>query len=545
MEKRVIIAIAIAAIVLIGYPFYMKSLTPESPQGEVSAPGTTTESPTAPPVRAKGPVESITKTIGKLLGTTDESTTHARTQSASKTPGPDDESVVTINTPLYRAVISSYGAGVKSFELKEHKKSLEDDSALVDIVSNSGDELPLQTLVNISALPKVINFTPSVETVTLSGSDEREVRFYWTSPEGITIEKSYLFSAKNYSIKGSLKVVNGSNQQVDGSLDSILTAFYETEYPRFHSGPVTQSNNKATRLDLDDNTQTGQMAPGWLGLEDKFFLQALIPDINSPLSWKQGFVREGEARTSVTYPVALRPGTESTVDYKAYLGPKEYDVLLAENVSLETAIEFGFFAFMAKPVLVVLNFFDRYVKNYGLAIIILTIIIKILFHPLTKKSLESMKDMQKVQPQMKAIKERHKNDKTKQNKEIMDLYKKHKVNPLGGCLPMILQIPVFIALYEVLSVAIELRHSPFFLWIVDLSEKDPYYVTPLIMGATMFLQQKMTPTTMDPAQAKMMMFMPVIFTFLFLKFPAGLVLYWLVNNVITVAQHWQIHKAHA
>jgi len=198
---------------------------------------------------------------------------------------------------------------------------------------------------------------------------------------------------------------------------------------------------------------------------------------------------------------------------------------------------------MAKPMLVVLNFVEKYLGNYGLAIILVTIIIKLIFYPLSKHSLKSMRDMQQLQPQLAALKEKYKDDKDKMNKELMGMYKRYKVNPLGGCLPMVLRIPVFIALYEVLYVAIELRHAPLFFWIHDLSAKDPYYITPLIMGATMFLQQKMTPSTMDPNQAKIMLIMPVVFTFMFLSFPSGLVLYWLVNNILTVGQQYYIQKS--
>jgi len=188
--------------------------------------------------------------------------------------------------------------------------------------------------------------------------------------------------------------------------------------------------------------------------------------------------------------------------------------------------------------LVVLKFFYQYTGNYGVAIIILTILIKILFHPLTRKQYESMREMQKIQPKMQAIREKFKNDKERMNREVMDLYRTHKINPLGGCWPMLLQIPVFFALYKALLNSIELRHAPFMLWIQDLSEKDPCYVTPIIMGVTMFLQQKMTPAAGDPNQQKMMMFMPIIFTFLFLSFPSGLVLYWLVNNILTIGQQF-------
>jgi YidC/Oxa1 family membrane protein insertase len=213
---------------------------------------------------------------------------------------------------------------------------------------------------------------------------------------------------------------------------------------------------------------------------------------------------------------------------------------------LKASINYGFFDFIAKPLNQFLNFLHDYVGNYGVAIIILTIIIKALFWPLSHKSYKSMEQMKKLQPMMAKIREKHADDREKMNAEIMQLYKTYKVNPAGGCLPMLMQIPVFFALYQALLGAIELRHAAFIphlpftdmVWLADLSAKDPYYITPLIMGATMFLQQRMSPPMGDPMQAKIMMFMPVIFTFLFLNFPAGLVVYWLVNNVLSIGQQW-------
>jgi YidC/Oxa1 family membrane protein insertase len=247
-------------------------------------------------------------------------------------------------------------------------------------------------------------------------------------------------------------------------------------------------------------------------------------------------------RSEVQAELDIGPGETAEYAYTMFAGPKVFSKLRGYGVGLEAAIEFGVFKFMAKPFLAVLNQFQGYLKNYGLAIILFTFIIKVIFYPLTKHSLTSMKEMQKVAPQLKAIKERFKGDKERLNKETMGLYKKYKINPLSGCLPMVMQIPVFIALYEVLYVAIELRHAPLFFWITDLSAKDPYYITPLLMGGSMFLQQKMSPSSPDPTQAKMMMLMPVVFTFMFLSFPSGLVLYWLVNNILSVAQQYKINK---
>ena len=200
------------------------------------------------------------------------------------------------------------------------------------------------------------------------------------------------------------------------------------------------------------------------------------------------------------------------------------------------------FAFLVKPLLSVLTFFYGVFGNYGWAIIFLTILIKIIFFPLTHKSFKSMKGLQKIQPYVKVIQERHKDDRQKMNEEMIELYKKHQVNPLGGCLPMLLQIPVFISLYHALFFSIELRGAPFMGWITDLSVADPYYVTPVMMGVTMFLQQKMTPSVGDPVQQKIMLMLPIVFTFLFVTFPAGLVIYWTINNLLTIAQQYYIYK---
>jgi YidC/Oxa1 family membrane protein insertase len=208
----------------------------------------------------------------------------------------------------------------------------------------------------------------------------------------------------------------------------------------------------------------------------------------------------------------------------------------------EKLIDFGFFTIVAKPLLWLLNLTHHVTKNYGIDIIILSILLKVIFLPLTQISLKSMKEMQKVQPEMARLKEMYKNDKARIQQEVMLLYKRRKINPLSGCLPMLIQIPVFIALYNVLQNTFEMRHAPFMLWIMDLSAKDPIYITPLIMGATMVIQQKMTPTAADPAQAKLFMLMPIMFTFLFLSLPSGLVLYWLVTNVLSIAHQYYMTK---
>ncbi len=270
-------------------------------------------------------------------------------------------------------------------------------------------------------------------------------------------------------------------------------------------------------------------------------MQALAPDnkIDQVLINYRPNLIENRFSTS---SFVLLPGHSEVFQGVAYLGPKKLETLSAGDSSFEEAIHFGFFHFLAKPLFDVLRFFNSFIHNYGFSIILLTICIKSIFWPLTHKSYKSMQGMQKLQPEMKRLKEKYADDKQRLNQEMMSFYRDNKVNPLGGCLPILIQIPVFFSLYKVLLDSIELRHAPFIFWISDLSAKDPYYITPIIMGASMFLQQKLTPTNLDPTQEKVMLMMPVIFTFLFLNFPAGLVIYWLINNLLTILQQLIIRR---
>jgi YidC/Oxa1 family membrane protein insertase len=277
----------------------------------------------------------------------------------------------------------------------------------------------------------------------------------------------------------------------------------------------------------------------WSAIQDKYFLSVLMPQKASAALAK----KEGDKLVSagVRFPA---PAAGSTMAMQLYAGPKEYDTLKGLNAGLEDTIDFGWFVFgswglvkaVAKPIFYVLRFLHEFTHNYGVTIILLTMLIKLMFVPLQYKSYKSMKQMQVIQPKVLAIQNKFKDDRERLNKELIKLYKDHRVNPVGGCLPMVLQMPVFVALFNILYMTIDLRQAPFMLWIKDLSVQDPYYVLPIIMGATMVIQQKITPTTMDPMQAKIMLFLPVFMTFLFVNFPAGLVLYWLTNNTLTITQ---------
>jgi YidC/Oxa1 family membrane protein insertase len=327
-------------------------------------------------------------------------------------------------------------------------------------------------------------------------------------------------------------------------------------------GIVLLLNDKLEKVKIkkasEPKDQAGRV--DWMAYEDAFFISAVIPDQPSKASFKGRLLPSGILEATYMPPsISLHPSDRASSSYTLYLGPRELGTLKQLGKNLERAVTFGWTDIIAKPLLYLLRFFNQYIHNYGVSIILLTILIKILFWPLTHKSYKSMKEMQKLQPRMAKMREKYKNNKAQLNKEMMALYKTYKVNPMGGCLPMIIQLPVFFALFRILGSAIELRQAPFMLWINDLSAPDrlfnfpftipfmsPPYGIPvltLLMGASMFLQQKMTPTPGDPTQAKIMMFLPLIFTFMFINFPSGLVLYWLVNNILSIGQQYRIHKS--
>ena len=380
------------------------------------------------------------------------------------------------------------------------------------------------------------------------------VTFKAITPEGLAVYKTYKFKGDSYGFDLSVKVANHTGQPLEGHMDLALTA----NFAGVDSGNYGFLGFYGVVNNHLEDIKTGKLKEvkayngkiDWASLDEGYFLAAMVP-----LSAAKSLltVKEGPAdfmTLTLRNPETLPPGQEVQTGYTLYFGPKDLDALKAVNPVLERAVNFGWFDFLGKPMLWALKYIDRYVHNYGWSLVILTLLTRvILFYP-NHKAYKSMKEMQKLQPKVAKIREKFKDDKEAMNKELMALYRTFKVNPLGGCLPMALQMPIFIALYNVLSYAIELRHASFIntfpftnvVWLADLSAKDPLLLTPLVMGATMVIQQKMTPSPGDPAQAKMMMLLPIIFTFLFLNFASGLVVYWLINNVLSIIQQYYTNK---
>ena len=526
MEKRVVIAIVLSIAVLYGYSFLMpqppQKVAQQNPQAQQSSPAQPQAAPAAP-VSAAPPAAPV-----------------------AAVPARD----ITVDTDLYTAVFSTRGGSLKSLVLKKYHDKAGPGGKDVSLITEEAPEnFTLKSEAKGFAVDPAAVCSVNSDGLAVGKGDKRELEFTCSSPQGTVLKKAYTIRGGSYGIDLNQQLVNSGAAKQEGVLRLILNNHVDTSVKesRFEEhGPITLAGkdvNTVKMKDLEKGPKTYEAEVHWTGFADKYFLTAVMP-VNGTLGGVTVRDNKGYVENTISSaPIPLNPGETFSLPYRLYFGPKDLDLLKGEGNQLERAIDLGWFSSVAKPLLYALKFLYRYVRNYGIAIIIITVVIKILFYPLTYKSYKSMKEMQKLQPKMAELKEKYKNDRDAMNKAVMELYQTHKVNPLGGCLPMLVQMPIFIALYRALMSSIELRHAPFMLWIHDLSARDPYYVTPIVMGATMFVQQRMTPSAgMDPAQAKMMMMLPVIFTVMFINMPAGLVLYWLVNNILTIAQQAYINK---
>jgi YidC/Oxa1 family membrane protein insertase len=483
---------------------------------------------------------------------------------------------IKVETPHYLAVFSTKGGALKSFRLKGYQQDCAECSddiyprikrlfintaetpktkskELVELV-NVKNDMPYPLTVSFPQssvdIPPDTVFEANVSKLDLLNTKEKKsLTFTQTYNNKIKVEKIFTFDSDNYTIGLDVKVINLTSEALTQTPQLSWLQYVDPRQETDsygHDGPVISVARSIEQQDLKKISKEKSLGPNvlWGAYESKYFIASVIPP--NPSLTNVTVVRDMNDVVSVNIKglKEIIPGKQiNNINYVLYLGPKDYETLKTLNVGLEDSIDFGsWLKWLAIPLLYVLNFLNQFAHNYGLAIIILTLLIKIIFWPLGNMSYKSMKEMQKIQPQIKELQNKYQNDKAKLSQETMAMYKAHKVNPFGGCLPMLIQIPVFFGLYKTLLYCIELRHSPFIWWLQDLSAKDPYYITPIIMGVTQFIQQKMTPSMGDPMQAKIMLFMPVIMTFFFLNFPSGLVIYWLFNNILGIGQQLYINK---
>ncbi len=474
--------------------------------------------------------------------------------------------------------ISSVGLRFDDIILRDYKESVKKDSKTITLLSPKKTEFPYfaefgwTTTKNID-LPQEETKWKVIQGKKLGPG--KPITFQWTSPDGliftrkISVDDNYLFT-----IEQSVK--NNTNQR---HVLSPYGRINRTGTPKtsgfyiLHEGPIAVLDNRLLEVDYDDlldnqNTRTSSKG-GWIGITDKYWLVALIPDQNKMI--EAGFkskIKDKERYQAeyISGEIEVPANGEIKVTSNLFVGAKEVNLLdiYSKKLSLnmfDRAVDFGWFYIITKPLFNLLHWFSGVFGNVGLSILALTVVIRIILFPLANKSFKSMSKMKLLTPKMQEIRERYKNDKMKMQQEIMSLYKNEKVNPLSGCLPILIQIPIFFALYKVLFVTLETRHEPFYGWITDLSAPDPTTIFnlfglinfnppgflmigawPILMALTMYLQQKLNPAPPDPMQAKIMSFLPLIFLFLFATFPAGLVVYWTWNNILSIAQQWIIMK---
>ena len=525
MEKRVVLFLVLALTIIVFYPLLLEKMgiiTPAPPVDEEFHEGGFTlldPDESAPVLSEEAPALFLPEAVAPM-----DSTFVV-------------EQDVIVNTDLYRAVFSSAGGVLKSWTLKKHLTSDPQDRQPIELVADTEVSYPHPLVVlNEASEP---NHPFSTALYAVEGGDlelsefepDGHLTFWYQDPHtGASIAKRMTFSNDAYLVDLEIETTG----LTDPYVVSLGTNFGVTEWNDQTfigiNGPATFINGEIDKTS-PDTEETREGIIRWVALQDKYFISALIADDSADGGGAEGkvkvFPREDKL-FSTGVVIDPLPGLH-TVRYQLYAGPKSYDGLRDLNVGLEDTIDFGWFIYgswslvraVAKPLFSVLSFLYDYTHNYGMAIILLTVGVKILFAPLTYKAYVSMKAMAKLQPKMLEIQKKYKDDRQKMNVEVMSLYKTEKVNPVGGCLPILLQMPVFISLFNILYMTVELRQAPFMLWVTDLSSPDPFFVLPVLMGVSMFIQQKIQPTPMDPRHAKIMLMLPFFLTFVFLNFAQG------------------------
>ena len=476
------------------------------------------------------------------------------------TAAADEASVVRVTTDVLDLEISTRGGTIRSATLLGYPVAKDRPDELVQLLGtddmNFGSiRTGIRTAGAAQGAPEPTHsaeFSAAQSTYDLGGADEIIVPLTWTGPDGLIVEKRFRLTRGNYAITIEQEVRNGSGKEWRGAeYAQIRRVSVEQERSMFDVdsysfvGPIIYDGNKSEKLDRDDlleNDYSFASADGWVGSIQHHFVSAIVPEGGE--QQKYNITASGNRATSSVIGAAraVAPGASTVFTTTAFVGPKLQAQLEEVHDRLKLTVDYGWLTIVSNPMFFVLSFIHDYVGNWGVAIILVTFLIKLAFYKLTESSGRSMARMRQIQPRMKALQDRYKDDRQALSQAMMDLYKREKVNPAAGCLPILIQMPFFLAFYWVLLESVEMRQAPFALWLTDLSTRDPYFILPIIMGAAMLLQQKLNPAPADPVQAKVMQMMPIIFTVFFAFFPSGLVLYWVTNTVLTIVQQWKINK---
>ena len=578
-QRNLIIAIALSLAILLGFQFFWEAPRQELQQQraqEQASQGTDGSMIPTAPGAATG---SGAGTAGSVPGATTSAIPGAAMAGANRDAALKQSPRVAVNGSRLGGSIALKGGRIDDLTLLDYKDTIDDDSPAVTLLSPRGAPNPYFSQfgwVSVGDLKVPDGDTvwqadhPSLtpaRPLTLSWDNDQGVRFI----QVIEIDDDFMMTVTQ-------RVANNSTQAITTHPFGRIARTNTPETLGFyilHEGPLAVFNDTLKEVDYDDLQEVPSDATnsvgGWIGITDKYWLTALIPDQKAPFA---GTFRYSKPNKLDTYqadfmtqaPQVIAPGATAQTVSHVFIGAKEVQLLdrYEEQLGIarfDLAVDFGWFYFLTKPLFFVLDYFFKMLGNFGLAILLLTVCVKAVFFPLANKSYKAMSKMKALQPEMTKVRERFGDDRTKMNQEMMGLYKREKVNPAAGCLPVVIQIPVFFALYKVMFVTIEMRHQPFFGWIHDLSAPDPMFIItlfgvipwdppqflmigiwPVMMGASMYLQQLLNPQPADPVQAKIFLFMPLFFTFLLGSFPAGLVIYWTWNNILSVSQQWVIMK---
>ena len=487
---------------------------------------------------------------------------------ANRAPAANTRQRVEVITDLLRAELDTYGGDLRVLDLITYPEKLGAPDVPFRLLTDSGPDLywvQNGLLGSQSDLPNHHSeYTATNKRYVLAeGKDRIEVPLH-IEKDGVHYRKVYTFYRDSYYVDVRYEVQNNTNQEWRGYLyaqfvstetsDDENTSFLGLgRLPSFTGGAIYTPDEKYKKIGFDDMREqplVQKTTSGWVAMLQHYFVGALLAEKESQYEFYSLVKGTGATtRYSMGYkhlaPLSVAAGRRGEMTARMFVGPKENKRLVEADRQLELAVDFGWLTPVSAPLFWLLTQIQRVVVNWGLSIVLLTALVKLVFFPLSAASYKSMAKMKKLGPRMKTLKERYGDDKQKFQQAMMEMYKKDKINPLGGCLPIVVQIPVFIALYWVLLESVELRQAPLALWIHDLSAPDPYYVLPILMGASMFVQQLLNPAPVDPMQANIMRILPIVFTLFFLWFPAGLVLYWLVNNLLSIAQQWFVMRKFA
>ncbi|BES73837.1 membrane protein insertase YidC [Marinobacter nanhaiticus D15-8W] len=472
----------------------------------------------------------------------------------------DSGKQITVRTDVLELNINLAGGNVTRASLLKYRESRDDPAPLKLLQNNQFRTYVLESGMigrdgfDASRNGPIPTYQASQDNFTLGeNADTLTVDLTFTSDSGVEVTKRYTLQRDSYEID--------VRYLIDNQSESAWQANFAGKIVRDSSGDPTAQQSLGIKAflgmvlstnedpyqkydfeDLRENPISRTAEGGWIAFLQHYFLSAWIPDADSQHKYQTAQRNNLTVMGFVSGATTVEPGQQAEVGARAYVGPKIIERLETVAPNLDRTVDFGFLFFIALPLFIVLDWFHDLVGNWGVAIILLTVSVKLLFFKLSATSYRSMARMRAVAPQLTRLRELYGDDRQRMSQEMMALYKREKINPLGGCLPILVQMPVFISLYWVLFESVQLRHAPFVLWIHDLSVMDPYFILPILMGASMFIQMSLNPTPPDPMQAKVMKLMPLIFTVFFLWFPAGLVLYWLVNNVLSIAQQWYITR---